>query len=184
MKTLGRVKQYISKVMTLQLYKTLIIPDNDAMSAANTNKLQIMQNKCLHICTNSRHRIPIDELHEQAGLLHLSMRREAHTCNLVYKGINNLSSKGINSMFHGPLPRENNNPRSIDNMQLVVPRSRIKVSDGSIRVRGGCYYNNLPTETKTKLSFESFKEAIKLNKGIKLKIKIASGISSCPLVIY
>ncbi len=173
MKTLGRVRQYVSKNLALQLYKTLIIPDfdygdqvYDAMSASNSAKLQCMQNRCLRICLNSQPRTPVESLHREAGLPKLSTRREAHTCNLVYKGLYDASSDGINHMFVLPEPRENNNTRALDNMTLTVPRNRIGVSDGNVRVRGAKYFNDLSTETRRKPTYNSFKESVKRDKGI------------------
>ncbi len=175
MRTLGRVHQYIGKHTALQLYKTLIIPDldygdqiYDAMSNVNSEKLQVMQNKCLRICTNSRPRTSVETLHMEAGLPRLSVRREAHTCNLVFKGLNNTSSHGVNHMFETQNRRDNNNTRAIENSLLQVPRNRIKLCEGNVRVRGPKYYDSLPITVKQKPSYESFKEAVKVDKGIKV----------------
>ena len=82
------------------------------------------------------------------------------------KGLHDSSSKGINDMFAAPMPRENNTTRAVDNVVLLIPRSRNKAAEGNVRVRGSRYFNTLSTDTKLKPSFESFKEAVKKEKGI------------------
>ena len=72
-------------------------------------------------------------------------------------------------MFNLLVPRDNNNTISVENMQLLIPLNRINVSDGNLKVRGAKYYNMLPYETKAKPSFDSFKEAVKVDKGISVK---------------
>ena len=128
-----------------------------------------MQNKCFHMCTNSKPRTPVDGLHQDAGLPKLATQREAHTCNLVFEGLKDILSKGINQMFEYSEPRARNNTLAIENMQLSIPINRIKICDCNIKVRGAKYYNELPLDIKMKPSYESHKEAVKLEKGIETK---------------
>ena len=91
LKTLGRIRQYISQKLAVQLYKRLILPDfdyadpvYDAMSATNAQQLQVLQNSCLRICTNSQSRTPSEQLYQDTNIL--AVRRKMHSCDLVFKG--------------------------------------------------------------------------------------------------
>ena len=109
MKMLCRIRQYVSQSLALQLYTTLILP------LQNASKLQVMQNECLMVGMKSERRTATIGLHNKAKLPQLSVRRRAHTCNFVHKGINNQLSKGVNSMFKYQSHRETNNTRAIEN---------------------------------------------------------------------
>ena len=60
MKALARIRQFVTQGVSLQLYKSLIIPHvdygdvlYDSLSKGDAKKLQIIQNKCLRICLKS-----------------------------------------------------------------------------------------------------------------------------------
>ena len=168
MKMLGRIRQYVSQSLAIMLYNSLILPDfdyadiiYDSFSKHNANKLQVMQNKCLKLCIKCDRRIPSDELHARAKMPLLSTRRNVHTCNFVYRGLNNQLSKGVNAMFKYPEERANNNTRSTDNKQLAVPVSRLQLGKGNIKIRGPEYFNSIPLEIKTAPIYNSFKARIK-----------------------
>ncbi len=168
MKMLCRIRQYVSQSLALQLYTTLILPDfdyadviYDSVSQSNAKKLQVMQNQCLKVCTKSEPRASTVELHNRVRLPQLSVRRRVHTCNFVHKGINNELSKGVNGMFKYQKPRETNHTRLIDNKHLVVPRSRLDISKGNVRIRGADYYNSVRIKTKLAPSYNSFKSRLK-----------------------
>ena len=168
MKTLCRVRQYISQSLALQLYTSLILPDfdyadviYDSISLQNASKLQVLQNQCLKACTRSDKRMPTAELHKISNLPLLSTRRKVHTCNFVYKGVNTLLSRGVNHMFEHQVPRVTNNTSSIEHLQLKVPRSRLKLGKGNVRVRGPEYYNSISLDTKKAPTYKSFKNRIK-----------------------
>ncbi len=84
-----------------------------------------------------------------------------HACNFVYKGVNNQLSKGVNGMFEYPNPREANNTKAIDQKHLLVPRSKLKVCKGNIRVRGAEYSNTVSLKTKLAPSYQAFKFRLK-----------------------
>ena len=98
MKTLGRVRQYISEKMALDMYRSLVIPHldfgdaiYDAASKTDAQTLQGLQNQCLRICPKAEPRTHIIDLHTRANIPLLPERRLEHTCNTVYRGVNNLS---------------------------------------------------------------------------------------------
>ena len=134
MKMLSRIKQYISQHMALKLYSSLILPEfdyadiiYDSISKQNANKLQVMQNLCLKICTNSDCRISTVELHTKANMPLLATRHNAHTCNFVYRGLHSQLSKGVHSMFYFREDRPNNT-RAIEHKQLIQGSYRPRLS--------------------------------------------------------
>ena len=75
MKTLSRVRQFISQGMSLDMYKSLVIPHldfgdvvYDAVSKTDAQTLQVLQNQCLRICLKANPRTPIKELHTIANV--------------------------------------------------------------------------------------------------------------------
>ena len=168
MKVLCRVKQYISQSLALQLYCTFILPDfdyadviYDSFSQQNAQKLQVMQNQCLKACTNSNRRTSTADLHQRVNMPLLSTRRKVHTCNFVYKGINNQRSKGVNNMYKQQARRNTNNTRAIENRDLVIPFSKLETCKGNVRIRGAEYYNSINPSTKSAPSYNAFKSRIK-----------------------
>ncbi len=106
LKTLGRLRQFISRSLSLTLYRSLVLPHfnyadvcYDSMSKSNANQLQSLQNTCLRICLKREKMSNVHELHTDANVCKLSDRRKAHCCNLVYLGVEGKSTKGINNMF-------------------------------------------------------------------------------------
>ena len=106
LKALGRLRPYISKSMSIQLYKSFIIPHfdyadvvYDSMSKQLSQQLQVLQNRCLRICCNSGDYVSTAELHAEVNMPTLDVRRKNHCCNLVYKGIRKSSTPAINSML-------------------------------------------------------------------------------------
>ena len=165
---LCRIRQYISQSLALQLYSTLILPDfdytdviYDAISQHNASRIQVMQNQCLKICTNSKCRTNTTELHTRVNLPLLSTRKKVHTCNFVHRGLNKQSSKGINDMFNYHKPRVTNTTRVITNKELVVPRNKLQLCNGNIKTRGAVYYNSIDYDVKTAPSYNSFKSRLK-----------------------
>ena len=90
----------------------------------------------------------------------LSTRRKGHTCNFVYKGLNNKLSKGVNKMFNHIELWDNNNTRAIEDNKLSIPFSKLKVCKGNVKIRGAEYYNSVNTETQLGTSYESFKSRL------------------------
>ena len=168
LKVLGRVSQYVSQKLALYLYKSLVLPEfdygdqiYDSMSATTAKQLQVLQNSCLRVCLKADKGTPVIDLHTEAGLPTLDVRRKVHVCNFVNKGLHDKLSKGVNNMFK--YNRDNNNvgTRSSSNGSVQVPRSKLKLSDGNLAVRGGNYYNVLP------LSLRNESDSVKFNTEIK-----------------
>ena len=70
---LTKIRKYIDVHTSLTLYKSMILPHFDygdiiyeATSNENLNDLQILQNKCLRLCTKSPFGINLNFLHNLA----------------------------------------------------------------------------------------------------------------------
>ena len=88
---LTKIRKYIDVHTSLILYKSMILPHFDygdiiyaASSQENLNELQILQNKCLRLCTKSAFDININQLHNLSKTSLLSDRRNTHLLNLMY----------------------------------------------------------------------------------------------------
>ena len=71
----------------------------DAMSKTSANQLQSLQNTCLRICLKREKMSNVQDLHTDANVCKLAERRKAHSCNLVYLGVEGKLMNGINNMF-------------------------------------------------------------------------------------
>ncbi len=148
LRTVGRVGQYISQSLTKTLYKSLILLDfdygdqlYDAMSVTDANQLQTLHNSCLRICTKMSPRIPIEELHRHADIPTLKSRRCSHCCHLVFKGVHNISSKGVNCMFEPVSTRNGHDTRTSLGNARQVHNCTLGISRGNLRVREVRYGN-------------------------------------------
>ncbi len=82
MKMLGRVRSFISESLTLQLYRSLILPHidygdvvYDVAGKRDCQTLQVIQNGCLWICCKADPRTPVVELHRKMKTPFLIDRR-------------------------------------------------------------------------------------------------------------
>ncbi len=168
MKPLGRIHPYISQSLAIQFYKSLVLPDfdyadqvYDAMSETNAKQLQIIQNTCLRICTNSLPRTSATVLHAETAMPTLSVRRKIHTCNLVHLGLTNNSSAGLSNMFHTSASTDAITTQATSAAMLEVPKTKLRVTEGNVRTRGAIYFNQLPYDIRTTVKHDTFKSSNK-----------------------
>ena len=148
----------------MKIYKSLIIPHfdyadvcYDAMTQKNAQKLQTLQNTCIRICLQRDKRSNVTQLHADSKLLTLAERRKMHGCNMVYNGLHGKSSAGLNNMFVSLSEVRTRDTRASANLEVDIPRCNLEVTKSNFRIRGGNYYNNLPTEVKQAETLNSFK---------------------------
>ncbi len=168
LKALGRLRPYISKSMSIQLYKSFIIPHfdyadvvYDSMSKQLSQQLQVLQNRCLRICCNSTDYVSTAELHAEVNMPTLDIRRKNHCCNLVYKSIEKSSTPAINSMFTKLNDGSQRSTRSGTTNELLLPRCNLEMTKGSFKFRGASYFNMIPNDIRTVDSYDSFKGRLK-----------------------
>ena len=151
LRALGQLRQYISRNLALQIYKSLIVPHfdyadvcYDAMTTQNAKKLQTLQNSCIRICLQRDRRSNVASLHRDSKLLTLTERRNIHSCNLVYNGLAGMSTQGINNMFHHIADTRERTTRASTSLMLEVPIGKREISKSNLKWRGATYYNQLP----------------------------------------
>ncbi len=168
LKALGRLRQFISRQLSLTLYQSLVLPHfdyadicYDAMSKSSANQLQSLQNTCLRICLKRERMSNVQDLHNDANVHRLSDRRRAHSCNMVYKGIEGKSTKGINDMFTLIEDTHERMTRAGTNKLLAIPKCNLRKCEGNFRCRGARYYNDVPLSIRQAPSIDSFKRAMR-----------------------
>ncbi len=168
MKSLARVRQFVSRGLALQLYQTLIIPHMDygdiiydAIGVVDSQKLQMLQNQCLRICCNADPRTPINTLHQECNLPKLQTRRKLHVCNFVYAGMKGLSSNKVNTMFNTVTNNHGLATRACSSNTLKVPTTRLKICEQNVKIRGARYFNALPVDVRNAPGSDSFKSRAK-----------------------
>ena len=167
-KALGRARQYVSQKLSLQLYRSLVLPHfdcadiiHDAASASNANQLQILQNTCLRICLHRNKRSNVKDLHDQANMSTLAIGRQCHYSTLVNKCLLQDSMTHVNTMFTYITDDSGMSIRSSDELKLKVPKCSLQVARGNLRYRGAVYYDDISTEIKKAPSTEAFKSRMK-----------------------
>ena len=89
---LGKVKRYLTNNVALKIYKAMILPYLDyadvifcKANAADLEKLQKLQNRCLKLCLGQHRLFSTNRVHKEAEVPFLGDRRAAHTLNFMYK---------------------------------------------------------------------------------------------------
>ena len=97
----------------------------------------------------------MDDLNKDAEINTLAVRRQCHARNIVFRGLDNTSTPGINSTFTYIGDDHQCNTKSSSNLMLKVARYKLQISKGNFHIRGACYYNDVPIDVKQALSIES-----------------------------
>ena len=91
LKQFQRMRSFLSTKAAILVYKSMLLPILEygdiflsAASVENRKKLQILQNKGLRCALNKGIEASRDQLHDEAGLLRLNLRREQHLLNYMY----------------------------------------------------------------------------------------------------
>ena len=166
MKSLARIRTFITEQLAVQLYKSFMPHINygdvvyDAASKKDCNTLQVIQNGCLRICCKVDPRTPIVELHCRVNIPTLTTRRVAHSSNLVYNGLND-KSVGLNQMFKCVHDTHEVNTRASSSHMVNIPKYRLAKSEGNLHHRGAKYFNELPHHVKVSANINIFKSRVK-----------------------
>ena len=148
LKTLGKVRCYIGMQTALTLFNSLIAPlfnfidyIFDPLCQKDADKLQVLHNNCLRMCLKCDSRTPRKELYERSKVLPLESQRMINTCCMVYKGVNDQSTRFVNNMFNHVQYESHICTRSSIVRQLEVPWYRHETAKRNIQVRGPLHYN-------------------------------------------
>ena len=90
-KTLGGIRNFVSKMTALYIYCSLIKPVvdyadivYDPFTANDANILQVLQNTCLHIYLQKDRCTSQQSLHEKTNVKPLQELKNEHTCKIMY----------------------------------------------------------------------------------------------------
>ncbi len=81
----------------------------------------------------------------------------------VYLGVNQESTPFINCLFSKVQNDTGRILRSEINEDLVIPKTRLKVSKGNVRYRGPVVYNQIDRSIRNAQTFKNFKKRLKAN---------------------
>ena len=172
LRTLGRIRQYISTNLAIYMYKSLINPifafnDHvyDAMSKKDTAKLQVMQNNCLRTCLQCDRLTSRETLYTTTGVPKLESQRQLSTATTVYQGLNQNSTPFINNLFEKLVDTRGRVTRSVIRDELIVPHCKLETCKKNIRVRGPVLYNTIPMEIREQATCKRFKHNLKIHMG-------------------
>ena len=162
-----KVRAFIDQPPSLYLYKTLINPlftycdfIYDGCIDTLANRLQIAQNGALRAVRKCLSDYPTKRLHDELGVDHLTAERMKSTLKMVYRGIHDLDSKILNTMFDYYQP--NRTLRSDSKKLLLPPRTKTKFAEIDIAHRGCVYWNPIPFILKDKPNLDQFKTHLKI----------------------
>ena len=151
MKTLGKIRRFVSKSTTLYLYGCLVKPVfeyndfiYDPVTIDDTQSLEVLQNNCLRICLNCDHLTSRTELYRESGFCSLARSREEHSAKMVYLGLNNKSTTAVNKMFCKVSEMHDRTTRSNTKNEAYVPSHWLECCKGNLKIRGTNYFNKLP----------------------------------------
>ncbi len=167
---LRRVRNFVSKDLALSLYRALIEPHYrycdyiySGCSLTNARKLQVTQNNSLRAITRSDYQYPTEQLHTDLGIEWLDVQAMKSVCIEMYKNVNNLNPvrncQKVNWVTHERCLR------SADNAELVIKRTKTKLADMNMFVRGPRTWLVLPVDMRKIETLSGFKRAIKLFDG-------------------
>ena len=163
---LKRVRPFISKDLTVQIYNALILPYFDycspvwdCMSGYLSDKLQKLQNRAARVIT----KLPFDT---SSNLLlaklkweKLSLRRKKQKALIMYKTLNELAPEYLQCLF----TQRHVNDYNLRNLEgkLSLPKPNTNYLKRSFCYSGACLWNNLPQDLKSVGSIGQFKRGIK-----------------------
>ena len=164
---LYRKQNFLDLKLRRMLCNALIQPHFDYASSAwypNLNKkckhkIQTMQNKCIRFCLSlgNRHHIGTNEFKE-INWLPSKERFEQSICTKVYNFFNEKAPIYIKDIFSNDTSPYST--RASVN-KLKIPRKRTEIGKNSIAFNGPKFWNQLPSDTKSAKSRNSFTHSIK-----------------------
>ena len=106
---------------------------------SNVNRLQVMQNKLLKLILKLDKLTPTNVLHRNMKILKIA---DVHVCNTLGV-VNEMGSNRCPEIFKHYFKIKTNHYDLITKKQMVIPPSRISLSDQSVRIKGASMWNKL-----------------------------------------
>ena len=99
-------------------------------------------------------------MHNNLGLNTLEIRKKQHTYAHVYKGLNDLSTPTINSMFNIEIQEARRRTWATSNQESPYPDLQLNISRKGLRYRGVKVWNPIETDIEMSPSYDIFKSRI------------------------
>ena len=148
------IVQWTDHNSALQIYKSMLLPYFDyadvifrKANLRDVDKLQTLQNKCLRICMGRDRRFDTNQAYKLAGVPFLKDRREAHTCNFMFRRKTKVAL----------LNRREIRTRAHDAPLFIIPIPRCESFKRSVIYHGSTSWNSLNVGTRNTENFLSFK---------------------------
>ena len=153
---LSKTRQYLTEKTAIVIYKSMILPYFDYgdiiymfSSKNDLEKLERLQERCIHICTRTYGRINIDNTRKANKIPTLEKRRNCNLNNFMYKKRDNIE-----------IIDDDDNlimTRSRTNKKFIVHKPNLESYKRSIVYSGAKCWNSLPNESKNIDIYEIFK---------------------------
>ena len=160
-KLLGRLKWVLDRDTLLLLYKTLIVPIIEygdhvyhGMTQGDAYTLQKLQNTACRSILRADMRTSIADMHEELNVHMLHQRCCQHKATMVYKFLHGLGPESCKNLLVLVSSTHNVATRSSDNFVLLVPQTRLVLTDNDFAVVGPKLWNQLPLHIKTSGSLD------------------------------
>ena len=163
---LGKLSYILDRQTLLQLYKTLILPLFDygdivyhGLSSRDSDTLHRLRNEACRAILRVDPRTHITEMHDDLSLPKVYQRHNHHIAtmhNFVQGNGPPYCQKYVNKVSD----RHELNTRSSETMLLVVPKTRLKITEQSFAVIGPKAWNQVPYCIRAFESHDSFKKEL------------------------
>ena len=151
---LSRIRFYITEDAAVKIYKSMILPYLDYgdiffmhSNLKQIRKLQTLQNRALRICLNTQIYTPVDIMHQSVQLPKLTMRREAHIVNFIFKYRNDvkyINNRDVRTRLH-------------DAPVFITKKPNNEKYKQNVFYYGAIKWNNFPVNVRNTESYEKFK---------------------------
>ena len=166
---LRKIRRFLNKKAALNIYKNMILPIMEygnvllaSASAINKKKLQTLQNKALKCALGLEPLTHTEEVHKLAKLDTLSVRRQQHTLQLMFK------QKNSPTLWKRKKSRRSGVATRSERKKLFnITRARTEKLKKSITCRAPQLWNSLPKEIQHIKDLRLFNLVVKKHLSIK-----------------
>ena len=150
------------------MYKTLILPLFDygdiafhGITGREADTLQKLQNVACRSILRVDSRTHIADIHDDLKLPTLYQRRNQHIASSMHNFVNGNGPPYCNKFVSKVSERHDFNTRSGESELLVVPKTKLRITERSLAVMGPRTWNQIPGHIHAIDLHETFKKEVK-----------------------